>query len=685
MSQVASSTIHQQITNNIRVLSAAMVEKAKSGHPGGAMGGADFISILFSEFMVYDPSDATWPFRDRFFLDPGHMSPMLYSILHLLGHFTQEDIEQFRQWGSPTPGHPERDLPRGIENTSGPLGQGHAFGIGSAIAERFLVQRFGDWMKHRTFIYISDGGIQEEIAHSAARTAGFLGLGQIVMFYDSNDIQLSSEVGDVMSEDTGKKYEAMGWHVMTIDGNDHGQIRQALQAGVDETDRPTLIIGKTIMGKGAITDAGGSFEKKVSTHGQPLSKAGASFGKTIEALGGNPEQPFDTFPAVKEYFENLKTTLQARVAERKAGYETWKKVNPALSDKLDFFLSGQTPAIDWASITQKDNIATRNASGTVLSHFADQVENMIVASADLSESDKTNAFLEKTTSFKRHDFSGSFLQAGVSELTMAALCTGMALHGGVIPVCATFFVFSDFMKPTLRLAALMEQPVKFIYTHDAFRVGEDGPTHQPIEQEAQIRLLEQLHNHHGKRGFLVLRPADAQETTVAWKMAMENTHAPTALIFSRQNITNLPVAEGIEPYESALQAEKGAYIVEDTEGTPDIILVANGSEVATLVEGAKKIRTDHNLKVRIVSAISEGRFRDQDKAYQLSVLPPSVPTLGMTAGLPSTLQGLVGPLGEVIGMTHFGYSAPYTVLDEKFGYTAENVAQRAEAFLASLK
>lgn len=685
MSQVASSTIHQQIANNIRVLSAAMVEKAKSGHPGGAMGGADFISILFSEFMVYDPSDATWPFRDRFFLDPGHMSPMLYSILHLLGHFTQEDIEQFRQWGSPTPGHPERDLPRGIENTSGPLGQGHAFGIGSAIAERFLVQRFGDWMKHRTFIYISDGGIQEEIAHSAARTAGFLGLGQIVMFYDSNDIQLSSEVGDVMSEDTGKKYEAMGWHVMTIDGNDHGQIRQALQAGVDETDRPTLIIGKTIMGKGAITDAGGSFEKKVSTHGQPLSKAGASFGKTIEALGGNPEQPFDTFPAVKEYFENLKTTLQARVAERKAGYETWKKVNPALSDKLDFFLSGQTPAIDWASITQKDNIATRNASGTVLSHFADQVENMIVASADLSESDKTNAFLEKTTSFKRHDFSGSFLQAGVSELTMAALCTGMALHGGVIPVCATFFVFSDFMKPTLRLAALMEQPVKFIYTHDAFRVGEDGPTHQPIEQEAQIRLLEQLHNHHGKRGFLVLRPADAQETTVAWKMAMENTHAPTALIFSRQNITNLPVAEGIEPYESALQAEKGAYIVEDTEGTPDIILVANGSEVATLVEGAKKIRTDHNLKVRIVSAISEGRFRDQDKAYQLSVLPPSVPTLGMTAGLPSTLQGLVGPLGEVIGMTHFGYSAPYTVLDEKFGYTAENVAQRAEAFLASLK
>ncbi|MEL7190976.1 MAG: transketolase [Bacteroidota bacterium] len=685
MSQVASSTIHQQIANNIRVLSAAMVEKAKSGHPGGAMGGADFISILFSEFMVYDPSDATWPFRDRFFLDPGHMSPMLYSILHLLGHFTQEDIEQFRQWGSPTPGHPERDLPRGIENTSGPLGQGHAFGIGSAIAERFLVQRFGDWMKHRTFIYISDGGIQEEIAHSAARTAGFLGLGQIVMFYDSNDIQLSSEVGDVMSEDTGKKYEAMGWHVMTIDGNDHGQIRQALQAGVDETDRPTLIIGKTIMGKGAITDAGGSFEKKVSTHGQPLSKAGASFGKTIEALGGNPEQPFDTFPAVKEYFENLKTTLQARVAERKAGYETWKKANPALSDKLDFFLSGQTPAIDWASITQKDNIATRNASGTVLSHFADQVENMIVASADLSESDKTNAFLEKTTSFKRHDFSGSFLQAGVSELTMAALCTGMALHGGVIPVCATFFVFSDFMKPTLRLAALMEQPVKFIYTHDAFRVGEDGPTHQPIEQEAQIRLLEQLHNHHGKRGFLVLRPADAQETTVAWKMAMENTHAPTALIFSRQNITNLPVAEGIEPYESALQAEKGAYIVEDTEGTPDIILVANGSEVATLVEGAKKIRTDHNLKVRIVSAISEGRFRDQDKAYQLSVLPPSVPTLGMTAGLPSTLQGLVGPLGEVIGMTHFGYSAPYTVLDEKFGYTAENVAQRAEAFLASLK
>ncbi|MEL6132250.1 MAG: transketolase [Bacteroidota bacterium] len=643
------------------------------------------MSVLFSEFMVYDPSDATWPFRDRFFLDPGHMSPMLYSTLHLLGHFTREEIEQFRQWGSPTPGHPERDLPRGIENTSGPLGQGHTFGIGAAIAERFLVHRFGDWMAHRTFIYISDGGIQEEIAHSAARTAGFLGLGQIIMFYDSNDIQLSSEVGDVMSEDTGKKYEAMGWHVLTIDGNDHDQIRQALQAGVDESDRPTLIIGKTVMGKGAITEEGGSFEKQVSTHGKPLSKAGASFQKTVETLGGDPNDPFSTFPEVKSFFEELKGTLSSKVAARKTAHSTWQSANPEQSAKLDFFLSGETPSIDWESIPQKDHAATRNASGAVLSHFADHIENMIVASADLSESDKTNAFLEKTTSFKRHDFSGSFLQAGVSELTMAALCTGMSLHGGVIPVCATFFVFSDFMKPTLRLAALMEQPVKFIYTHDAFRVGEDGPTHQPIEQEAQIRLLEQLHNHHGKRGFLVLRPADAQETTVAWKMAMENTHAPTALIFSRQNIQSLPVPAGTTPYASALQAEKGAYIVEDTEGTPDIILVANGSEVATLVEGAKKIRADHNLKVRVVSAISEGRFRDQEKAYQASVLPSGIPTLGMTAGLPSTLQGLVGATGEVIGMTHFGYSAPYKVLDEKFGYTADNVAQRAAAFLDSLK
>ena len=680
MSQNTSQAISERAANNIRVLAASMVEKAKSGHPGGAMGGADFIHILYSEFLHFDPSDPFWKNRDRFFMDPGHMSPMLYSMQTLLGNISLEEIEQFRQWGSPTPGHPELDVKRGIENTSGPLGQGHTFGIGAAIAERFLAERFGDWMAHKTYIYISDGGIQEEVSQGAGRTAGYLGLGNIIMFYDANDIQLSSMVSDVMHEDTAKKYEAWGWHVITIDGNDHDQIRAALKAGNEELGKPTLIIGKTAMAKGAITAEGGSYERTVDTHGKPLGNTGASFEHTIKNLGGDPENPFTIFPDVQEYYASVLKGKQALADQWKSEQAAWEKANPELALKWEKFFSTDAPEIDYAGISQKENSATRNASGAVLAHFADQIENMIVSSADLSNSDKTDAFLKKTTSFKKGDFSGRFLQAGVSELTMAGLCIGMSLHGGVIPACATFFVFSDFMKPALRLAALMEQPVKFIWTHDAFRVGEDGPTHQPVEQEAQIRLLEQLENHSHHSSFLVLRPADGYETSVAWKMAMENTKTPSGLILSRQNIKDLPASSG-NRYEEALQAEKGAYIVEDTEGTPDLVLVANGSEVATLVAGAAKLRAEKGLKVRVVSAISEGRFREQPADYQESVLPVKVPTLGLTAGLPVTLKGLVGPFGKSIGLGSFGFSAPYTVLDEKLGYTADNVFNQAVSYL----
>lgn len=658
-----------------------MVEKAKSGHPGGAMGGADFIQVLFSEFLVYDPQDPTWAHRDRFFLDPGHMSPMLYAALHLVGAYSKEDLENFRQWGSVTPGHPERDVARRVENTSGPLGQGHTFAVGAAIAERFLATRFGEWMTHKTYAFISDGGIQEEISQGAGRTAGFLGLNNLVMFYDSNDIQLSSEVKDVTNEDVAKKYEAWGWRVVTIDGNDQQAIREALTQAQSETEKPFLIIGKTIMGKGARTESGESFEKEVETHGQPLSKAGASFEKTIENLGGDINDPFEVPADVKAYYEEIHAEKAGIVAERKAAEATWANANPAAAKKLATFLSGEIPAIDFSSISQKENDATRNASGSVLAHFADHVENMVVSSADLSNSDKTLAFLKKTTAFKKGDFRGAFLQAGVSELTMSSLAVGMGLHGGIIPVCATFFVFSDYMKPTLRLASLMEVPVKFVWTHDAFRVGEDGPTHQPVEQEAQIRLLEQLHNHSGNPGFLVLRPADVHEATVAWKMALENTDTPTGLILSRQNIKNLPLAAGETGYNAALAAEKGAYVVESVEGTPDIVFVANGSEVSTMIAGAELLRAEKGLKVQVVSAISEGRFRQQSADYQTSVLPAGIPTLGLTAGLPSTLAGLVGPHGKSIGLTHFGHSAPYTVLDEKLGYTGQNVYEKALAFL----
>ena len=663
--------------DNIRILAASMVEKAKSGHPGGAMGGADFVNVLFSEFLVYDPKNPAWEGRDRYFQDPGHMSPMLYSVLALAGKFTIDELKEFRQWGSVTPGHPEVNVMRGIENTSGPLGQGHTYAVGAAIAAKFLKARLGDVMNQTIYTYISDGGIQEEISQGAGRIAGTLGLDNLIMFYDANNIQLSTTVGEVTTENVAMKYEAWGWKVITINGNDVTEIRRALTEAKAETSRPTLIIGNTIMGKGAVGADKSSYENKVSTHGQPLSAAGVSIADTIRNLGGNPDDPFQIFPEVAELYAKRAKELEAIVAERYAAKAEWAKANPELAAKMDLWFSGKAPVIDWKAIEQKPNRATRAASATVLGVLATQVENMIVSSADLSNSDKTDGFLKKTHAFVKGDFSGAFLQAGVAELTMACVCIGMSLHGGVIVACGTFFVFSDYMKPAIRMAALMEQPVKFIWSHDAFRVGEDGPTHEPVEQEVQIRLMEKLKNHKGHNSMLVLRPADVTETTIAWKMAMENTATPTALIFSRQNITDLP-AKG-NRYDEALQAEKGAYIVESDEN-PDVIMVASGSEVSTLEEGAALLRAD-GIKVRIVSVPSEGLFRSQSKEYQESVIPTGSKVFGLTAGLPVNLEGLVGANGKVWGLESFGFSAPYKVLDEKLGFTGQNVYNQVKELL----
>ena len=663
--------------DNIRILAASMVEKAKSGHPGGAMGGADFVNVLFSEFLVYDPKNPAWEGRDRYFQDPGHMSPMLYSVLALAGKFTIDELKEFRQWGSVTPGHPEVNVMRGIENTSGPLGQGHTYAVGAAIAAKFLKARLGDVMNQTIYTYISDGGIQEEISQGAGRIAGTLGLDNLIMFYDANNIQLSTTVGEVTTENVAMKYEAWGWKVITINGNDVTEIRRALTEAKAETSRPTLIIGNTIMGKGAVGADKSSYENKVSTHGQPLSAAGVSIADTIRNLGGNPDDPFQIFPEVAELYAKRAKELEAIVAERYAAKAEWAKANPELAAKMDLWFSGKAPVIDWKAIEQKPNQATRAASATVLGVLATQVENMIVSSADLSNSDKTDGFLKKTHAFVKGDFSGAFLQAGVAELTMACVCIGMSLHGGVIVACGTFFVFSDYMKPAIRMAALMEQPVKFVWSHDAFRVGEDGPTHEPVEQEVQIRLMEKLKNHKGHNSMLVLRPADVTETTIAWKMAMENTATPTALIFSRQNITDLP-AKG-NRYDEALQAEKGAYIVESDEN-PDVIMVASGSEVSTLEEGAALLRAD-GIKVRIVYVPSEGLFRSQSKEYQESVIPTGSKVFGLTAGLPVNLEGLVGANGKVWGLESFGFSAPYKVLDEKLGFTGQNVYNQVKELL----
>lgn len=666
-----SKELMNKAANNIRILAASMVEKANSGHPGGAMGGADFINVLFSEFMEYDPENPMFEGRDRFFLDPGHMAPMLYSQLSLIGKFSMEELANLRQWGSITPGHPERDIERGIENTSGPLGQGHVFAVGAAIAEKFLAAKLGqEVMNHTIYAYISDGGVQEEISQGAGRIAGTLGLDNLIMFYDSNDIQLSTECSAVTSEDTAAKYKAWGWHVIEINGNDCDQIRKALNDAKAVKGQPTLIIGKCIMGKGALKADGSSFERNCKTHGAPL--GGEAYINTIKNLGGNPENPFQIFPEVKEMYAKRAAELKQISAKKYAAKAAWAAANPDKAAKLETWFSGAAPIVDWSKVQQKADDATRNAGAAVLSVLAQQVENMICASADLSNSDKTDGFLNKTHAFVKGDFSGAFFQAGVAELTMACCCIGMALHGGVVPACGTFFVFSDYMKPAVRMAALMELPVKFIWTHDAFRVGEDGPTHEPVEQEAQIRLMEKLQNHHGKNSMLVLRPADAEETTAAWKLAMENISTPSALILSRQNIKNMPAGNDYS------QSAKGAYIVAGSDAQYDVILLASGSEVATLVAGAELLRAD-GIKCRIVSVPSEGLFRSQSKEYQEEILPVNAKKFGLTAGLPVNLEGLVGANGKVWGLSSFGFSAPYKVLDEKLGFTAANVYNQVKS------
>ena len=665
-----SISVLNRAADNIRILAAAAVEKAKSGHPGGAMGGADFINVLYSEYLTYDPKNPSWAGRDRFFLDPGHMAPMLYSQLCLTGKYSLDELQQLRQWNSPTPGHPEFDVTRGIENSSGPLGQGHAYAVGAAIAAKFLAAHTGNptFAKETVYAYISDGGIEEEISQGSARIAANLGLDNLVMFYDSNDIQLSTETNVVMNEDTAAKFRAFGWEVFEIDGNDVAQIRKAIEAAKAVTGKPALIIGKCIMGKGAIKADGTSYERSCKTHGAPL--GGDAFINTVKNLGGDPDQPFRIFPEVAELYAKRAEELEKISAERYAEEKVWAEANPGKAAQLAEWFSGNAPRIDWSNCAQKENDATRNASAACLGVLAEQVPNMICASADLSNSDKTDGFLKKTSALRKGDFSGAFFQAGVSELTMACCCIGMALHGGVIPACGTFFVFSDYMKPAVRMAALMELPVKFVWTHDAFRVGEDGPTHEPVEQEAQIRLMEKLKNHSGNPSMLVLRPADALETTEAWALAMENTKTPTALILSRQNINFLPAGNDYSA------VAKGGYVVAGSDENPDVILVATGSEVSTLVAGAELLRAD-GRKVRIVSVPSEGLFRLQSKEYQQSVLPTGVKKFGMTAGLPVNLLGLVPEAeGTIWGLESFGFSAPYKVLDEKLGYTAQNVYEQ---------
>ena len=598
---------------------------------------------------------------------------MLYAKLALIGRFTLDELKTFRQWGSVTPGHPEKNFERGVENTSGPLGQGHTYAVGAAIAAKALYARTGNpgFKKEKIYAYISDGGVQEEISQGAGRLAGHLGLDNLIMFFDANEIQLSTETADVISEDTAMKYRAWNWNVLEIDGNDPEQIRAALRTANAEAARPTLIIGHTVMGKGCRRADNTSFERDCGTHGAPL--GGDAYLNTVRHLDADPDDPFVIRPEVEKLYAQRAEELKKIVAERRAEEKAWAVAQPEKAAEMADWFAGRLPELPWNDIQQKAGAPTRNASSACLSMLSAHVKNMIVSSADLCNSDKTDGFLKHTTVIRRGDFSGGFLQAGVSELTMACVCIGIALHGGMLTAMGTFFVFSDYMKPAIRMAALMELPVKFVWSHDAFRVGEDGPTHEPVEQEAQIRLMEKLQNHSGRDSVRVLRPADVNETTVCWKMAMENMDTPTALIFSRQNVANLP--EGTD-YSGA---ERGAYTVV-SDAQPEVVLVASGSEVSTLVAARQLLSTD-GITSRVVSCPSEQLFRAQDEAYRESVIPCNAKKFFLTAGLPVVFEGLAGDTGRIFGLNHFGHSAPFKVLDEKFGFTPEAVYSEIKQYL----
>jgi transketolase len=652
-----------------------MVQKAKSGHPGGAMGSTEFFSVLFKEFLKFNPKDPYWRARDRFFMDPGHMSPAFYSALCFTKRLTTEDLKEFRQLGSRTPGHPDLDILRGVENTSGPLGLGHGLALGCAIAERVLVNRFGKLFEHKTISLLSDGTIQEEIAYGVGRIAGHLKLSNLIFYFDSNRIQLSSPTDEVISHSIAAQYESWGWRVYSIDGHNADELRKAFSNAYSETDKPVLIIGNSIMGKGIKDAENNAFENEVSTHGQPIDAAGASTAQTITSLGGDPENPFVVWPDVEEAFSQRLEELQKEADSWMYRFETWKQTYPALAQELENWQNNRAPALDLSVIPQKQGVATRVNSGVILAWLAENQKNMVCSSADLSNSDNTQAFLDKTGIFKPGDFSGAFLQAGVAELTMGTIVCGIVLHGEFTATCATFFVFSDYMKPILRLASLMALPVKFLFTHDSFRVGEDGPTHEPVEQEAQVRLLEHLTLPSGKPAMLVLRPADANETTLAWEMAMANGYSPTTLILSRQVMPPLE-----NPHSKASAA---GYIVQNAE-KPDLTFVANGSDVYLCCQAAEILRKE-KISVRVVSVMSPRLFADLPQKEREALIPRWSPAFAVSSGLPSVLAPVVGPLGGSWGLTRFGKSAPLAVLEKEFGYTPEAVAEKARIYLADYK
>lgn len=654
----------RRTADTIRFLAADAVEKANSGHPGLPMGAADMAVALWGGFLNVNPSDTAWANRDRFILSAGHGSMLLYSLLHLFGFdLPMDELKNFRQWGSKTPGHPEFGHTPGVEVTTGPLGQGIANGVGMALAAKMAAERFNtaDFspISHRVFALVGDGDLQEGISYEAVALAGHLGLGNLVYLYDDNSITIEGKTDLAWSEDVAKRFEAAGWHIQKVDGHDHGALTSAIQNGINETAKPSLIIAKTHIAFGSPNKQGSS-----GAHGSPLGKD--ELAATRKNLGWELG-PFEVPAEVREL-------CAARVAEMKkqydawqAGFATWRSANPDKAALWDATWQKRVPA-DLAqqllaSVSGKDG-ATRSLSGTVLQKAAELIPALAGGSADLSPSN--NSDIKGGGSVQPDSFGGRNLHFGIREHAMGAVCNGLALYGCFIPYGATFLVFSDYCRPAVRLSALMQQQVVYIFTHDSYAVGEDGPTHQPIEHTASLRLIP---------GLQVIRPADAAETALAWYAALKYQNGPTALILTRQKLPLLPRIEGSDP----TQPLQGGYVLADATN-PAVVLMASGSEVSLALDAAKLL-AEQGVNARVVSMPDLGTFMAQPAEYRRSVLPAGVKRVAIEAGRGESWGRLLGEEGLFIGWEQFGASAPAEVLAEQFGLTPAAVAQKVATFV----
>ncbi len=652
--------------NTIRCLTMDIVEKAKSGHPGLPMGNSDFAYVFWMKILKHSPANPCWIDRDRFILSAGHGSPLLYAMLHLSGYpgVEMEDLKNFRQWESRTPGHPERWCLPGVETTSGPLGQGFANGVGMAMAERYLAALFNreeEIIDHYTYALVSDGELMEGVASEAASLAGHLKLGKLIYFYDDNRITIEGATELAFSEDVARRFEAYGWHVQRIDGHDLKAIEKAFAEAKKTTDRPHIIVARTIIGKGSPNK-----QATASSHGSPLGEEEAKL--TKQNLGWPLEPAFLVPEAVRQVFRRRKEELMPAPAAWEKKLDAWKKKHPELLPLWEEVMEGKLPDLDAALKDYRPDKpnATRNSSGEVIQKLAPAVKNLIGGSADLSPSTKT--MIKGMDSFQAGKYGGRNLHFGVREHAMGSILNGLALHGGIIPYGGTFLVFADYMRPPIRMASMMGLQVIYVFTHDSIFVGEDGPTHQPVEHFASLRIFP---------GLTVIRPADATETAVAWKTALKRKDGPTALLLSRQTMPLIDRAR----YPSAELLAKGAYIMKDPP-KPEIILIATGSEVSVALDAADMMEKE-GKRARVVNMPSWELFEAQPEEYRRKVLPPEIrKRLVIEAASPMGWERYAGDQGEIIAIANrFGASAPWKLLAEKFGFTAENVKNRALALL----